>query len=890
MNTNQIGNRKSEIGNETGFHFKKFQLEDYARLCLHDGGVLGHDTGGGKGLALFVLAALKCGFERSLRTATGEPTGLKPLKPVLIVAPGDLHDQIIAEGRLHFKATVTRLDSQATFLKLARVNPAGGAPILPPGYYLTSYSQLASNGVREFPKYDPANWLGMMHQLGLTEGDAITWWSQRGEIFAREYKRLSAEPGMSLKMLENCYLARKANAGKNERVELEIDFLTLAHLHTPQFGGEFNDLTNEQQEWCLQRTVADAHREYSNSIGSHRWYQAVTPPAIKRTEGRLGEENEFVEFDDGTVRHIAQKVRDSDDWNVYRAEGDAVEVLKSFGDRADAVNFATSVAYQPKSEIGNRKSEMFKVKCVYDPSLADLSQDSFAGVCVDEGVRMKGEETEIGLGVRQMNPKYRFVLSATPIKNRLPDVFRLAWWATGALAEAHARWPYPDSSSAREEFATEFLISERNLSKEKKAESKRRYLKLTPQVCNIHRLWKLFAPVILRRRKRDFGEDIVTKTRHVVRVPMGLKQAEVYKFHLDAEYLDTNGRPAIGAQLQALRIAAANPCSELLHRPAFDRKTKGEPRSRETHIPKLHAAFKLISQILARGEQCVVFSAFHDSLDALSARLQEAGVRHCTLDGRTSQTKRAAIAAQFKLGPPKSSGQASPYPLMLAGVECMAEGHSFHLCNNVILLCYSWAYDKFEQAINRVHRLNSKWPVNVYPIICEGSIDRKLEALIQEKGDAAELVLDGKLLAEHSAEVNLAELLHTARAEFAGKVVVDELTLEKDWPALRMQLSEAAKAWSRPWMQSPNSQLPTPISQPPVRFQVTTTATTVPTAEARPMIVAPAKPRPAVFKPAPNSHLPSPNSQTATCDGLALWQQSGGGKLPKRPLPFARKK
>ena len=44
------------------FGFKNFQLEDYARGALHDGLVLGHDTGGGKSLALFTWPALKVGF------------------------------------------------------------------------------------------------------------------------------------------------------------------------------------------------------------------------------------------------------------------------------------------------------------------------------------------------------------------------------------------------------------------------------------------------------------------------------------------------------------------------------------------------------------------------------------------------------------------------------------------------------------------------------------------------------------------------------------------------------------------------------------------------------------------------------------------------------------
>lgn len=157
--------------------------------------------------------------------------------------------------------------------------------------------------------------------------------------------------------------------------------------------------------------------------------------------------------------------------------------------------------------------------------------------------------------------------------------------------------------------------------------------------------------------------------------------------------------------------------------------------------------------------------------------------------------KRGVIAAQFKLGPPKAGERMfSKYPVMLAGVECMAEGHSFHLCNNVILMCYSWAYDKFEQAINRVHRINSRWDVNVYSIICEGSIDRKLEALMQDKGDAAELVLDGNLLGEHCAEVNLVEL-HTAQSEFNSRNTMDERELERVWPKLRFQLKRATQTW-----------------------------------------------------------------------------------------------
>ena len=458
-----------------------------------------------------------------------------------------------------------------------------------------------------------------------------------------------------------------------------------------------------------------------------------------------------------------------------------------------------------------------EIKCLYSPSLADLCQDSFAVVVADEGTKIKGEDTLIGKGTRQMNPKYRLPMTATPIKNRLPDVFRLAYWATGAHHLAHPRFPFGDDD--RDTFAEEFSVSERNLSAEERSESGRRFVKLTPQVCSIHRIWKLLCPIILCRRKKDCGESLVTKTRHVVRVPMGQAQAAVYKFHLEAEYKDKNDRPAIGAKLQALRIAAANPASLLLTRPDSDTQTPGEARSRHAHIPKLASALALIKEVLDRREQVIVFSAFHDSLDALSAHLREAGVNHVVLDGRASPAKRGVAAKEFKKGPAGGG-----LPVMLAGVDCMSEGHSFHLCNNVILLCYSWAYDKFAQAIDRIHRLNSSKDVTVYVIICEGSIDRKLEAMIQEKGDAAELVLDGHLLGEDAMEVNLAELLQIAEKEFATMAAggtIDERELEKEWPALRAQLAEAMRLLERPALEAGGSTLdalrstPVPTLGPP---------------------------------------------------------------------------
>ena len=252
---------------------------------------------------------------------------------------------------------------------------------------------------------------------------------------------------------------------------------------------------------------------------------------------------------------------------------------------------------------------------------------------------MKGEETLVGRGVRSMTPRYRLVLTATPVKNRLPDIFRLAWWAVGGHAEAHAR-SSPTATNPPSAPALPRPSWSPSATSPRKPEAKRtarrpaagRFKKLTAEVCNVHRLWKLFGPIILRRRKQDAGEEIVPKVRKVIRCEMGTLQKKVYQYHLDADYRDVNGRPAIGAQLQALRIAAADPSSDhLVAQPGEPADLRLRPRQSIIHtrhsitplpdlqrprlpsrcphrsgtayIPKAATVLTLIAEILERREQ-----------------------------------------------------------------------------------------------------------------------------------------------------------------------------------------------------------------------------------------------------------------------------------------------
>src|ERR1035441_3254464 len=319
---------------------KQFQREDLARAALHDGLILGLDTGLGKTICAYVWPLLKVGLLRR----NGKPVRpICPAEPVLLITSGDLHDQIISEGRKYFGTAPTILDTQQTFLRLSTLSAAGRRE-LAPGYYLTTYTQLSRNGVTPFPELDKSNPERMLKVLNLSQKHVEEFFGERAERYQKHYLRLGATHQDTEAQLKSKWFQERKHANSYRQEELDESYYIVKDFAPKKWRDEtfcpLEDLSAEQQLAVTARFVEMAHASMSRNIGESRYF-----PRIDR-----------------------------------------------------------------------------EIKCLYSPTLADLCQDSFAVVVADEGIKIKGEDTLIGKGTRQMNPKYRLPMTATPIKNRLPDV------------------------------------------------------------------------------------------------------------------------------------------------------------------------------------------------------------------------------------------------------------------------------------------------------------------------------------------------------------------------------------------------------------------------------------------------------------------------------------
>lgn len=686
---------------------------------------------------------------------------LKQARRVLIIAPAGLHEQICDEGREKFGIEVTPIKNQEAAIRLMQegklprphlADPSGRNEDAgrDPEFFITAYNWLGFNGADEWEVKNPTEWVRSRRMLAL--------------------RRTVSFPDAAL-------AARMADATWDPKDPIS-DWQALSLR-----PGSSKD----QIRAALKTAALLFHPEiHKGDLKMHLRMQRILHAAADR----LG-------LGDTALAILREEL--ADDPAVLKARDALALIEQGIGHEKELENTGHAAP--------------FRIRCCFTPSLASLLCGVFDFVIGDEAVRVKSGTAYHAQGVLRMASRCRYALTGTPIKNKLPDFFYLASWVTGHHASAQARWPYGKEIEDRGQFSRDFGVIEENLTAIEKAHEDGRNVpppKITNQICNVHRLWRILGPVVIRRRKDDVeGVDLVEKTIVPVRVMPGAEQKKVYEFHLLCPPEKKTPLASIGAQLQNLRQAALNPSSSRL--------THGgrQGRSSSPWTPKYTGILRLAADLLAKGEQLVIFSPFQDFSTSLAARFSDAGVRSLVLDGKLTPAKRGSLIKKFK------SGQV---PVLIAGIDSMGEGYSLDNARHLILPSLSWAFDSNTQAVERVHRLTSKLDVTIYVMVTKGTIDERLTSIWQEKGDSSDLALDGRLVEYDREEIDLGRLLRDAAKDFDPRAEsLDESEVATHWrDSLCGELAAAGKAYAarRSILQPPAAEKPAartaaPATHPP---------------------------------------------------------------------------
>lgn len=323
-------------------------------------------------------------------------------------------------------------------------------------------------------------------------------------------------------------------------------------------------------------------------------------------------------------------------------------------------------------------------------------------VILDEAQRIKNWNTKTALTVKRLQSRYAFVLSGTPLENKIDELRSLVDFLDPSLLGPLFRFNrdfYEFDDRGRP-------VAYRNLS----------------------RLHERVKAVLLRRRKADVETELPPRTDQHLFVPMTESQKKMYGGY-EREVLRlvqiAERRPLSEKERESMQIHLA------MMRMTCDTPFILEPKDRA--CPKLAELTRILEDCEANGVQAIVFSEWERMLILVREWCREKGMPHAWHTGSVPQRSRRAAIQAFKT---------DPSCRVFLTTDAGATGLNLQNASVVVNCDLPWNPARLEQRIARAWRKHQVRNVTVFHLISENTIeDRMLDTLASKKA-MAESVLD----------------------------------------------------------------------------------------------------------------------------------------------------
>ena len=362
------------------------------------------------------------------------------------------------------------------------------------------------------------------------------------------------------------------------------------------------------------------------------------------------------------------------------------------------------------------------------------------------------------------------------------------------MGNATASFPY-DYAGGKSSFESDFCVVEHLHGRAKDGEEHlKQRKKILPRVTNVSQFWRLTQPVVSRCRKDQTGEPLVPKTYHPIRVPLGVRQREAGEFWLkrfEAYFCWKHPYHPFVRENLVRKFAAALGMGWRLEAaatlPAWDEPSREWPVARRelgelsNWTPATLKTLEIALHHAREGEKVLIGSDLLATGKFLADELEKKGVNavHITEEkaGKTATKtprKRAREVRAF------ADGEAQ---VLCCGLQAVKLGHNLASASVVIINGLDWSHMVLVQFLDRVHRLTSQKPVNVYVVIPKGTIAERKWALLKDKGGAADLAFDGELFVQPEKPVDQAKILEEMKQRGIAPTgeEVPEAEIEAAW-------------------------------------------------------------------------------------------------------------
>jgi superfamily II DNA or RNA helicase len=334
-----------------------------------------------------------------------------------------------------------------------------------------------------------------------------------------------------------------------------------------------------------------------------------------------------------------------------------------------------------------------------------LTSISWDAAVLDEAQFVKNHQAKVAQAAFGLRARHRIALTGTPVENRLTDLWSIFAFVNPGLLGGITRF--------KEQFANpvERFRNPRALEK----------------------LQRLTSPFILRRKKTDSGIAPELPPRIVLRSSCSLtrEQASLYQASLDSIMADVESSEGMDRRGKVLALITA--LKQICNHPSqFLRERDGE----STRSGKLRRLAEDLEIVFAEGEAVLLFTQYRAMGEILVRFLEQRfAVSAPFLHGGVTRPKREAMVARFQ----EEDGP----PAMVVSVKAGGTGLNLTRASHVVHVDRWWNPAVEAQATDRAHRIGQKRTVVVHTLVTVGTLEEKIDRMLEEKADLAEAALSG---------------------------------------------------------------------------------------------------------------------------------------------------
>ncbi|MEC0155311.1 DEAD/DEAH box helicase, partial [Paenibacillus macerans] len=324
-------------------------------------------------------------------------------------------------------------------------------------------------------------------------------------------------------------------------------------------------------------------------------------------------------------------------------------------------------------------------------------------VVLDEAQYIKNFGTKQAQSVMKLSAVHRIAMTGTPVENRLSELWSIFHFLNPGYLGSHASFRARYQAGSGE------------------------------QTGELQKLRRLVAPFMLRRLKSDpdIRKDLPEKIELKSYCPLSAEQVRLYR-SVTEELMANIGRRD-GIARKGLVLSSLTRLKQICDHPDLvaERARAGNPALRSGKLERLGDLLDIITD---SGEAALIFTQYVRMGELLQEILADRyGERPFFLHGGVAKADRDRMVRLFQEG--------GGSPLFVLSLKAGGVGLNLTRANHVVHYDRWWNPAVENQATDRVFRIGQEKNVEVHKLICQGTLEERIDELIERKKALSEQVV-----------------------------------------------------------------------------------------------------------------------------------------------------